>query len=115
LDILDDAPDGLSGPPSNWRSGDVRGAESGHPCRTIRLHTDNDAFALDGYLVYDDEPPGTDHRVAFSFSRSEAHRLAWWIVRWWAAEWFGLRRWLYYWALTKHLDIVAPNRHGPPR
>lgn len=113
MEALDDSGPGLSGVPSAWRSGSVRGAEGSY--RTIRLRTDNDAFELLGWFAYDDEPSGTDHRVAFSLNRSEAHRLAWWIVRWWLAEWFGLRRRLYYWALTKHLDIVAPNRRRASR
>ncbi len=109
MDFLDDNGPGLDGPPSNWRHGTVRDPRG---IRDLHLHTDNDAFGLDGTWVYDDDPrKGRDARVSFSMSRGEAHRLAWWIVRWWAAEWFGLRRWLYYWALRKHLDIVAPDRH----
>ena len=108
MDWLDDNPDGLSGPPTAWRSGSIRGG--GNPTRTINLRMDNDAFEVLGWNRYDDEPPGHDPRVAFSFSRSEAHALTWWLIRWWLAEWGGLRRRLWYWALRKHLDVVAPGR-----
>ena len=109
MERLDDSPDGLSGPPTAWRSWKVRG--SGNPSRTIQLRMDNDAFEVLAWFRYDDELPGHDPRVAFSLSRSEAHALTWSLIRWWLAEWGGLRRRLWYWALRKHLDVVAPDRH----
>lgn len=111
MDWLDDSPDGLSGPPSAWRSWSVRG--KGNPTRTLSLRTDNDAFEVLATFRYDDEPAGYDPRVSFSLSRSEAHALTWSLIRWWFAEWGGLRRRLWYWALRKHLDVVAPDRHVP--
>ncbi len=41
-------------------------------------------------------------------SRGDAHRLAWFILyRWWIrAEWFGLRRRLWFWALRKRLGEI---------
>jgi hypothetical protein len=40
------------------------------------------------------------------FSATDARRLAWWIlVRWWmVGEWFGLRRVLWYWALSRRVN-----------
>ena len=112
MNVLDDAPEGLGGVPSAWRSGKVRA--SGSPYRTLHLRTDNDASELLMSFAYDDEGPGTQRRVLLSLSRSEAHRFAWWVIRWYAAEWFGLRRRLYYAALRRHLDVEAPSRHGRP-
>jgi hypothetical protein len=56
----------------------------------------DDAFVL--WMGYPDE-------WRWSVARREARQLAWFILmRWWAwAEWFGLRRWLYYFALRRDL------------
>lgn len=56
----------------------------------------------DGFMLWF----GGEHEWNYSLQRREARRLAWWIlIRWWAwGEWFGLRRWLYYKALHRHVS-----------
>ena len=51
----------------------------------------------DGFVLW----IGYPHKWHFSVDRSEARRLAWFVLwTWWArGEWFGLRRWAYYRAL----------------
>ena len=109
---IGDRTGGTGSVPTSWRSGSIRLPERDRPNRRIGLGVRNDAFELMGWNYYDDMKPGDEPSVAFALSRGEAARLAWWIVRWFAADWFGLRRKLYYWALTKHLDLW--RRAHPP-
>ena len=54
-------------------------------------------------------PTPTGAGIFSALGGPEAFALAGWIIRWWFAEWGGLRRRLYYWSLRKHLDIVSPH------
>lgn len=101
--------------PGTWRSEkiDDRGPAD---VSFLSVMADNDAF---GIVVRRYEGDPSDSRtwhqwehVYLDLNRREARSLAWLIVRWFAADWFGLRRSLYYWALTKHLDLWRRNR--PP-
>lgn len=47
-----------------------------------------------------------------SLSAKDARRLAWFILRRELRLLFGLRRWLWYVALTKHLDDTLPHRRA---
>lgn len=68
--------------------------------------TGNDGFDL---LI------GYPHKWHWSTDRVSARRLAWFILwTWWArGEWFGLRRRIYYRALTAHLDSTIRRRVTP--
>lgn len=102
LDVLGDNSVGSHSVPESWRMGEIR-SPGPTADRKIGIRTDNDAFGLMAWNYYDDMRPDDKPSVAFALNRSEAHQLAWWILRWWAAEWFGLRRWLYYKALHRHI------------
>jgi hypothetical protein len=43
--------------------------------------------------------------------RKAARQLAWFVFRWWAHEWFGLRRWLYFRRL--HKIVAETQKWGP--
>lgn len=105
LDLLGDNSVGGHSVPESWRRGDLRGPRAN---RKIGLMATNDAFEVMGWNYYDDMRQGDAPSVAFALSRTEAHQLAWWILRWWAAEWFGLRRAAYYWVLHRW---VARYKH----
>jgi hypothetical protein len=46
----------------------------------------------------------------FSIRREDAMKLAWFIIRWRIAEWFGLRRAIWYWLL--HRRCERSNKMG---
>jgi hypothetical protein len=53
---------------------------------------------------------GTSDEWMCHMSRTDARRLAWFILfRWWlCAEWCGLRRWLFYKSLSAYLKRTTP-------
>lgn len=80
----------------------------------LNVGADNDAF---GIVIrrYEGDPADafTWHEwkhVYLDLNRREARSLVWVLVKWFAADWFGTRRRIYYWALTKHLDRWREHR-----
>ena len=60
---------------------------------------------------------GTPDEWGFHLSRTEARRLAWFVLwRWWiVGEWFGLRRWLWFFALRRMLKQESPTPTPEPK
>ena len=54
---------------------------------------------------------GTDDKWLCQMSRTDARKLALWIIfRWWIwSEWFGLRRIIWYWALSGVCGSYRPR------
>jgi hypothetical protein len=71
------------------------------------VHVSEDAFTL--WI-------GSQDEWAFHMSRTEARKVAWFILwRWWiVGEWFGLRRAVWYWALRRIVDVKPLKREKTP-
>ena len=75
---------------------------------TLRIPTEDDyrAYSVrdDGFSIF----MGYSREWHWSMHRSEARRVAWFILwRWFVVgEWCGLRRWLYYRALRSYVDTL---------
>lgn len=111
LDILGSPVAGMSTVPGDWRSERIRsGGRTAN--RTLGLMVGNDGFELGAWWYYDDA--NGRESPAFSLNRGEAHRLAWFVLRWWAVEWFGLRRIVWYWALHRHVAKFKAARPVAP-
>lgn len=102
---------GNSVPLTWWRKQIVSPAKDNQSA-WLSLSSGDDAFGLTFRRVEGDPTDYTKwnqwEHVYLDLSRYEA-RVVWWtILTWFVRDWFGLRRRLYYWALTRHLDRVAP-------
>lgn len=69
---------------------------------------DNDAFDV---FIFKDFDDGSESR--FAISAEDFRKLAlWYLWRWAWGEWFGLRRWLFYWDLARRYPMprnLAPR------
>lgn len=101
MDILGTPFGGNRGVPGDWRRESIRPKDRGQN-RRLDVMVGNDGFDLSAWWYYDDAKG--EESPAFSISRGEAHRLMWFILRWWAVEWFGLRRKVWYWALHRSVE-----------
>ncbi len=110
--LEDQANKGLGGPPNNWRSSGYFTAEThgrsskGPHYRWSRSASFcNDAFQI--WISEKEEQDGKtiDEHWGFSCSAQMFRRMAlWYLWRWAWGEWFGLRRWLYYWDLHRRCE-----------
>ena len=54
---------------------------------------------------------GYSDRWEFHMSRKQFHKvMRWYFIQWSWGEWFGLRRWLWFWLLHRHVN--ARRRYG---
>lgn len=105
---------GLGGPPNGHQhsphySSNQRGASTGIEWYSIWFN--NDASDVMIAEKFTDEDVS---KWAFSIAAEDFRRLALWYIRRWAwGEWFGLRRWLFYWFLDR--DVAAMIRRDGDR
>lgn len=109
LDLLGDGSVGGHSVPTEWRYDKIK-SDDRH-AGYLWISTDNDAFAVRVNRHYEDEPSGARPSEWVNLNRREARAVAWWILRWWAAEWFGVRRAIYYWALHRHVGRHKARYH----
>lgn len=106
--LEDKANDGLGGPPNNWHYSRefhtrAHGMSTGH--KWYSLHFDNDAFDVWIATRMTDEKRS---RWMMSMAAEDFRKLAlWYLWRWSWGEWFGLRRWLYYKWLHRHVQDIT--------
>ena len=93
--------DGWQGPPGTLPKLEFGTlGDDGRPSQVATTYN-NDGFEL--WL-------GTRHKWHVFYDAAEARKLAWFILwTWWAkSTWFGLKRKLWYWGLSTHLDYWRP-------
>jgi hypothetical protein len=101
--LLEDSSNkGLGGPPNNWQSITVRaGSHSGNA--EYGACFGDDASSIWISVRYPDEP-GDGGRWLCDLRPVVFRRIAlWYLWRWAYGEWFGLRRWLFYRWLHRHV------------
>lgn len=93
---------GLGGPPNNWANVDVVIARpwGGH-ADNVSAEFHNDAGEIWTRQWWTGEP---DSNLIASYDVRAFRRLAlWYLWRWAFGEWFGLRRTLFYWDLSRRM------------
>ena len=96
---------GLGGPPLNWYS---RRHQTDR-YRELVMSAGDDGRGLELRAIYR-ENGRIDEMVAGSLGGSEVLWLTRNLVHMRIVDWFGLRRRLYFHALTRHLEATAPGR-----
>lgn len=107
--IEDKANVGLGGPPNNWSGSPeivVQDGTKSDP--TYRygysVHFNNDAHEI-WINVFETERGENHSHWAFYCSAASFRKMAFWYLwRWAWGEWFGLRRWLFYKWLFRHVQ-----------
>lgn len=101
--LEDKAGQGLGGPPNNWQSLQVRDTWRGRDGAEYSAHFGDDATSIMIWVRYPDEP-ADGGRWLCDLRTPIFRRLAlWYLWRWAYGEWFGLRRWLFYRWLHRHV------------
>lgn len=89
--------------PTNWRS-EKRESVEDRIDGTLAVGSSDDAFGIYLRRYYKrSDSPEPEVAPVYELNRNEARWLAWYVLRWFAADWFGLRRRIYYHALHRHL------------
>ena len=88
--------------PTTWRHGSRQERSPGGTALSVNVS--DDAFVLVLRRLYPQPGRDSEEGYVYDLSRVEARWLAWFVFRWMAADWFGLRRWIYYHALHRHLQ-----------
>jgi hypothetical protein len=109
--LEDGANRGLGGPPNNWQSIKIA-AESYGGNADYSARFGDDASSIMIWVRYTDEQKG-DGRWLADFRPAVFRRMAlWYLWRWAYGEWFGLRRWVYYRWLRRHVAKMTQRRHA---
>lgn len=107
--LEDGAIQGLGGPPNNWQASGKYAVRPGEAEYTARFL--DDAFSI-GVAAYWPEDGG-ESRWALILPAPVFRRLAlWYLWRWTYGEWFGVRRWLFYRWLRRHVARMQQRRKG---
>lgn len=109
--LEDSANRGLGGPPNNWQTtGRLRGRSTIGDTAEYTARFLNDAHEVGIYVRYTDDA-GDDGHWQGTYPTWLFRRVALWYLRRWAfGEWFGLRRWLYYRWLHRHVTKMMARR-----
>lgn len=107
--LLEDGTNG--GPPNNWSSsGEMRSCGWGMVGDSVhQIRFGNDASELWISRKYDGH--GEDWHWVGTYPTKDFHRIARWVLwRWAWGEWFGLRRWIYFKWLHRHVARMLAKR-----
>jgi hypothetical protein len=107
MDAVGDRTVGGHSVPTTWRheTNEPPAKEHGH---ALAVSSGDDAFGIELRRYYPREGMDNEAGPVWSLNRREARWLAWYVFRWMAADWFGLRRRIYYHALFRHLEATKP-------
>ncbi len=111
--LEDKADQGLGGPPNNWRSTGPILTDKGE--KFGGRHEVYARFGNDGFDVMIGEKwvdgDHTDEQWSLSLSTAAFRQIAlWYLWRWAWGDWFGLRRRLYYWNLSRKMHAYRAAR-----
>ena len=91
---------GTGSVPNSWASKTFRTSRpSGVVGGTTHYHVRfaDDAFGVIGWRAWKDNPGEDEQAICVNMQAPVFRRVAlWYLWRWAAGEWFGLRRWLFY-------------------
>lgn len=95
--LEDRATHGLGGPPNNTRQATFRDEWDDRNVTVIFINDAHEVWIAERW-------GGEEERYVYSGSAQTFRQMAlWYLWRWAWGEWFGLRRWLFYWDLKRKL------------